>query len=206
MFKVLRKLFVTGIVFWVPVLVTYWVVTVLYGLLMKTLKFEPLRSLTIGMDVQLAGLFAFLFILGAIAATGLLVRNFFGRHLVLWFEYSLKRVPLISAIYSTVKQSLEMIFDEKSTSFREVVIVRFPSYESWSIGFVTKKDQVNGLLTVFVPTTPNPTSGYILFVREDDALSVDLTVDEALKFVISLGTVSSVDAAAILNKTKRESS
>ena len=195
----MKRLFLTGVVFWVPVLVIYWVLHFLYGLVLKSLYVEPIKSLTEGLSTSLASLFSILFITGLIFCTGLLVTNFIGRRLVAWFEYTVKKLPLISSIYSTVKQSLEMIFDEHSQSFREVVLVRFPSETSWSIGFVTNRSET-GMLTVFIPTTPNPTSGYILFVAAADAMKVNMSVDQALKFVISLGTTANPDVTRLIEQ------
>ncbi|MDA9832688.1 DUF502 domain-containing protein [Gammaproteobacteria bacterium] len=193
----MKRLFLTGVVFWVPVLVIYWVLYFLYGLVLKSLYLEPIKSLTEGLSTSVASLFSIFFITALVLSTGILVTNFIGRRLVVWFEYTVKKLPLISSIYSTVKQSLEMIFDEHSQSFREVVLVRFPSESSWSVGFVTNRSE-QGMLTVFIPTTPNPTSGYILFVDHVDAVKVDMSVDQALKFVISLGTTANPDVTRLI--------
>tara|TARA_Y200000002_G_scaffold383247_1_gene404391 strand:+ start:1196 stop:1810 length:615 start_codon:yes stop_codon:yes gene_type:complete len=199
----LRKLFATGILFWLPILITYLVLSFLYRMLTRIVYFEPFRSLTEGMSVEVASIIAVILIIVLIVATGLLVTNYFGRNLVGWIEMTLKRLPLVSSIYTTVKNSLEMIFSEQSKSFREVVLVRFPSYESWSVGFVTNTDD-KGCLTVFVPTTPNPTSGYILFVPREKAVPLDMSIDEALKFVISLGTGSNVPLSNLIPDEKRD--
>ena len=193
----MKRLFLTGVVFWVPVLVIYWVLYFLYGLVLKSLYLEPIKSLTEGLSTSVASLFSIFFITALVLSTGILVTNFIGRRLVVLFEYTVKKLPLISSIYSTVKQSLEMIFDEHSQSFREVVLVRFPSESSWSVGFVTNRSE-QGMLTVFIPTTPNPTSGYILFVDHVDAVKVDMSVDQALKFVISLGTTANPDVTRLI--------
>lgn len=196
----MKKLFLTGVVFWVPLLVIYWVLNFLYGLVLKSLYLEPIKSLTLGLPTSAASFLSILFITGIVLLTGLLVTNFIGRKLVLWFEYTVKKLPLISSIYTTVKQSLEMIFDERGQAFRETVLVRFPLETSWALGFVTARSD-QGLLTVFVPTTPNPTSGFILFVQESDALKVDMPIEQGLKFIISLGTIGIADFSALVYRS-----
>ena len=196
----MKKLFLTGVVFWVPLLVIYWVLNFLYGLVLKSLYLEPIKSLTLGLPTSAASFLSILFITGIVLLTGLLVTNFIGRKLVLWFEYTVKKLPLISSIYTTVKQSLEMIFDERGQAFRETVLVRFPLETSWALGFVTARSD-QGLLTVFVPTTPNPTSGFILFVQESDALKVDMPIEQGFKFIISLGTIGTADFSALVYRS-----
>lgn len=198
MFRVFRRYVIAGIIFWVPILVTYGVVHFLYGLFDKIMQVPPFKMLTVGLG-HWAAIVGFVIIIATLVVTGFFIANYFGKKIIYWGELILARIPLVSSIYSTVKQSLEMIFSEKSHSFREVAMVRFPSQESWSIGFVTNKEK--GILTVFVPTTPNPTSGYILFVPAEKAQILDMTVDEALKFVVSLGTASGrTSAIAVLEK------
>ena len=128
--------------------------------------------------------------------TGLLAGNFIGRKMLQFWEFVLHRIPIVRTIYSAVKQVLETVLVPSSQSFRQVLLVKFPHQESWTLGFLVGQGvaEVNKLLnaemlTVFIPTTPNPTSGYIIIVPRKDAMVLNMSVDEALKFVVSLGVV-----------------
>ena len=100
------------------------------------------------------------------------------------------KIPLIRSVYSGVKQTLQMMTSPNSQAFQRVVLVSFPQPGSWAVGLVTHTNEDSGLLTVFVPTTPNPTSGYVVTVGPNQTEELDISVDEALKYIISLGTIS----------------
>ena len=143
---------------------------------------------------------------------GLLVRNFFGRTLVNWGERILGRIPGVSAVYNSVKQITETVTASNSKSFRKVVMVEYPRKGIWAVGFVSgttqgqAQDKIGDkLINVFLPTTPNPTSGFLLFFPEKDLIELDMTVDQGLKMIISAGIVTPTKAEglAALKKQKQ---
>tara|TARA_B110000459_G_C16618817_1_gene500472 strand:- start:1771 stop:2382 length:612 start_codon:yes stop_codon:yes gene_type:complete len=193
----LKKYFIAGLLFWVPVIVTMVVIdffitiiTTINTLLPANMHPEQLFGFKIP---------GFGFILGIflIVLTGAGVANFFGNKLLKLWEAFLARIPLVRSIYSAVKQSMQVVFSSSGESFRQVVMLEYPRKGLWSVGFVTNvsksESKKNATYTVFVPTTPNPTSGYLLVVPKNDLTFLDLPVDVALKMVISLGTIMPCD-------------
>ena len=142
----------------------------------------------------LLALFSGLVLIGFFAA------NFFGRYLIRLSEYLLDRVPVVKTIYGSIKQILETVLANQSEAFREAVLLEYPRKGSWSIGFLTgttsgevQKVTKDKMINVFVPTTPNPTSGFLLFVPEKDVQKLNMTVEEAIKMVVSGGIVTPPD-------------
>jgi uncharacterized membrane protein len=128
--------------------------------------------------------------------TGMLAANLFGRRLVEIWEHILNRIPLVRSIYSSVKQISSTIFDPSSKSFRKVVMLQYPRKGLWSIGFLTNDNIGNEwsavddrLVAVFIPTTPNPTSGFIIMARNDEITELKISVEEGFKFIISVGVI-----------------
>ena len=129
--------------------------------------------------------------------TGLLAANFIGQKLVHWWERLLARIPVVNSVYNSVKQVSDTLFSSSGNAFRKALLVRYPHQNSWTIAFLTGQpggDVVNHLdeehVSVYVPTTPNPTSGFFLMVPAKDTRELDMTVDEALKYIISMGVVA----------------
>lgn len=196
MLRVLRRYLVTGLVIWVPIIVTVVVIRFLIDLTDRSLlllpdEYHPSRLL--GMDVPGLGiLLTFILLL----VTGLFAANFFGRRLVDLGEKIMARIPLIRSVYSGAKQVAETVFSERNNSFRQVLLVEYPRRGVWCLAFQTSREpgEVHArsgedVLCCFVPTTPNPTSGFIIFVPSDEAIRLDMSVDDALKMIISLGMV-----------------
>ena len=186
----IRKHFVAGVLFWIPVIVTIFIIKLLFELLVSVMKslpepFHPKQWL--GYDIP--GL-ELVIILLLIWVTGVLVANFLGKRVVSWGESLVNRIPLIRSVYSGVKQTMQVMAAPDTQSFRQVVLIQFPHEHSWVVGLVTHYQKENDVLTVFVPTTPNPTSGYVVNVSRSNSKEVDMSVDEALKYIISLGTIS----------------
>ena len=193
----LRKYLITGLLVWVPLGITILVIKLLVDLLDKTLLLLPhaLRPATLigfdipGLGIILTTLFVF--------TSGFIMTNFAGKRLVLWGEDFLERIPLVRSIYSALKQVTETVLTSDKNSFRQVVLIEYPRKGIWTIGFQTSDspDEFNQfakshLLTIFVPTTPNPTSGYILMMPEEDVKKLSMDVEDALKMVMSLGVVT----------------
>jgi uncharacterized membrane protein len=146
----------------------------------------------------------------AILLVGLLTANFIGRRLLLWWEALLRRIPVVNFIYSSVKQVSDTLFSPSGQAFRKAVLLQFPRSGTWAVGFVVGSPGENiggvvgaGALTVYVPTAPNPTSGYIVIVQQQELVELDITVDDALKFVVSMGVAApGVRANAIHELTR----
>ena len=191
----LKKIFFTGLLILVPLGITVWVLNLIVTTLDQTLLLLP-PSVRTQPPFNIPGMGVIL-TLAIILAVGVLGRNFIGRRLFVWWEKLLGRIPVVSAIYSSVKQVSDTLLSPSGQAFRKPVLVEFPRPGSWSIGFVVGSpgSALQGPLTgehasVYVPTAPNPTSGYVLIVSLDQLVDLDITVDEALKFVVSMGVVA----------------
>lgn len=196
----LRRYIVAGVLVWVPIWVTLLALKFMMDLFDTTLELLPGRyqpDYLLGFHVPGLGL---IFALMIVALTGMLVTNILGNRLVRLWEYLLSRIPLVSTIYQAVKQVLTTVFSSSEDSFRNVLLVEYPRKGLWTVAFQTSAGfhyapEMAGeeMLTVFIPTTPNPTSGFLIIVPRKDTLKVNLSVDEALKMVISLGVVMPQD-------------
>jgi uncharacterized membrane protein len=193
----LRKWFVSGLLVIVPVAITLGVLQWLIGLLDRTLlilpeAWQPDRLI----GVHIPG-FGVLLTLAIVLAAGAAASNFMGKKLVHWGDRLVSRIPVVRSIYSSVKQVSDTLFSETGNAFRTAVLVQWPRADVWTIGFVTGApggDVANYLvgdyLSVYVPTTPNPTGGYFVMLRKSDCVELKMSVDEALKYVISMGVVA----------------
>ncbi len=194
--KRLRRILVAGLLIWVPLTVTILVMKLLIELMDRSLLLLP-------PDYRPDALFGFhipgvgaVLTFAVLLVTGVLVSNFVGHKLLGAWESLLSRVPLIRTIYSAVKQVAETIFSESDKSFSKVMLLEYPRKGVFSICFQTASDlgeiadrTGRDLTCVFVPTTPNPTSGFIIMAPTEDLIELDMEVDEALKMVVSLGVV-----------------
>jgi len=192
----LRSYMMAGLLVWVPILVTLVVIRFILNLLDSFFGLLPVNYRPDGwFGVHVPGLGILLSLL-VLFLTGLLLTNFLGRKLVLYWDALVARIPLVRSVHSGVKQVLHTLFTPEGPSFRKVLLVEYPRKGLWSIAFQTGKvsQSINGvseeeLVTIFIPTTPNPTSGFLMMVPQKDVVELDLSVDEALKMVISLGVV-----------------
>ena len=192
----LRKWFVAGLLVIVPVAITIAVLQWIIGTLDQTLlilpeSWRPDRLI----GVHIPG-FGVLLTLAILLVVGAVVSNFLGKKLVTWGDTLVSRIPVVRSIYSSVKQVSDTLFSPSGNAFRTAVLVQWPRPEVWTIGFVTGTpggDVTNYLvgdyLSVYVPTTPNPTGGYFVMLRKSDCVELKMSVDEALKYVISMGVV-----------------
>jgi uncharacterized membrane protein len=193
----LRKWFVAGLLVVVPVAITLGVLQWIIGLLDQTLLILPVGwqpDRLIGFHIPGFGV---LLTLAILLAIGAVVSNFVGKTLVSWGDKLVSRIPVVRSIYSSVKQVSDTLFSESGNAFRTAVLVQWPRADVWTIGFVTGSpggDVTNYLVgdyvSVYVPTTPNPTGGYFVMLRKSDCVELKMTVDEALKYVISMGVVA----------------
>lgn len=214
----LRKYFVAGLLVWLPLVATYVVLSFAINLIDRSLLLLPVAyrpETWIGFKIP--GLGVILTVL-LVMITGLIAANFFGRRLVSAWESILSRIPLVRTVYGAVKQITQSLFADASQSFREVVLVEYPRRDLWMLAFVTGdtpnkfKDVVGReLINIYVPTTPNPTSGFYLMVPPEDIRRLDIPVEVGLKMILSAGVVNPLDdpveaekiAAEIRQKEKR---
>ena len=191
----LRRYLVAGILIWLPILATIWVVTFIIRIMDRTLLLLPAAyrpQELVGFALPGVGaLFAFAVVL----ATGLLATNLIGRHLVALWEDLLARIPFVRSVYSGVKSFTESVFS-KSSSFRTVVMVEYPRKGIWSLGFMTAEDvpevsQKTGEqhACVYISNALNPTAGFLVILPRDQAVELDMSVDAAMKMIITCGVV-----------------
>jgi uncharacterized membrane protein len=205
--QLIKRYFITGLLIWVPLVITGWVLSTIVSALDQSLRLLP-ESVhpqhIFGFAIPGAGA---LLTLGMILLTGLLATNFIGQKLVIWWEKLLARIPVVNSVYNSVKQVSDTLFSPNGNAFRKAVLVRYPHQESWTIAFLTGQpggDVVNHLpgdyVSVYVPTTPNPTSGFFLMMPAKDVVELEMTVDEALKYIISMGVVAPPPSPRAINK------
>jgi uncharacterized membrane protein len=192
----MKKYLITGLLIWIPLVITLWVLKFIVDALDQTLHLLPPEFRTenwLGIHVPGMGAVMTLVI---VFLTGLLTTNLIGAKLVnLWHEV-LHRIPVVNSIYSSVKQISDTLFSSSGQAFRKALLVQWPHQGMWTIAFLTGRPggdlavHLNGdFVSVYVPTTPNPTGGYFVVVARKDVIELDMTVDEALKYVISMGVV-----------------
>ena len=192
----LRKYIIAGLLVWLPLAATVVIVKLVVDLLDNIiLLLPPEYQPTAVLGFSIPG-FGIILAISILLITGMFAANLFGRRLVEFWEAILSRIPLVRSIYSSVKQISTTILDSNGKSFRKVVMLQYPRKGIWSIGFLTNEDvstDIEGLnedlVAVFVPTTPNPTSGFIIMAPRDDITELDMSVEEGFKFIISMGVI-----------------
>jgi uncharacterized membrane protein len=190
----MKKYFITGLLIWIPLVITIWVLVFIFDFLDQSLLLLPDRFHTEHwLGVHIPGLGAILTI-AVIFGTGFLATNYVGARLLRVGNDLLHRIPVVNSIYSSVKQISDTLFSSSGQAFRKAVLVRWPHEGAWTIAFITGTpggDVVNHIppdcLSLYVPTTPNPTGGYFVIVKRSDVIELDMTVDQALKYIISMG-------------------
>lgn len=193
----LRKYLVAGLLIWLPLAITLWVLDFIVTTMDRTLMVLPASlhpDQVLGVHVPGLGLVMSVIIL---LVTGALAANIIGARMFSWWESVLVKIPIVRPIYSSVKQVSDTLFASKGQSFRKVVLIEFPNRGQWTFGFIVgapgaaiERETAGDLITVYVPTAPNPTSGYVLLVRPAEVKELDVTVDDALKFHLSMGVVA----------------
>ena len=198
----LRKWLFTGLLVIVPGVITIAVLNWIVGTLDQTLQILPLAwhpDKVLGFHIPGFGVLLTLLILLVVGATA---SNFAGRKLVQWGDRLVSRIPVVRSIYSSVKQVSDTLFSESGNAFRTAVLVQWPREGVWTVAFITGtpggavaaylRDE---FVSVYVPSTPNPTGGYFVMVRKSDCVELDMSVDAALKYIISMGVVAPSDPA-----------
>lgn len=192
----LRKYLIAGILVWLPLGVTVLVVKLFVDLMDRTLLLIPPQytpEALLGFSIPGLGVLLSVLI---ILFTGMIAANLLGGKLVALWESILARIPLVRSIYSAVKQLTETLFSPSGQSFRKVLLVEYPRKGAWTLAFQTGTDageaqQKTGedVINIYVPTTPNPTSGFFLMIPRRDVIELDMSVDEGLRMIISMGVV-----------------
>ena len=194
--RTLRNYLIAGLLVWIPIMVTVWVVRFLSGILDSSLVLLPPSwrpEALVGQYVPGVGIVLSLLLL---LVTGVLVRNIFGGRIVAGAESLVRRIPVVGPVYSGAKTFSETVLTDKGSSFRQVVMVEFPRKGIYSVGFITSEEleevqfkTAEDVVCVFVPTTPNPTTGFIVMVPRQNVVKLDMTVDEAFRMLLTLGVV-----------------
>lgn len=193
----MRKYLVTGLLIWVPLVITIWVLNLVVSTMDQSLLLLPPQFRTEAVwGIHIPGLGVVL-TLAVVLLTGILGANFIGQRLLNIGNQVLNRIPVVASIYSAVKQVSDTLLSESGQAFRKALLVPYPHAGSYTIAFLTGTpggDLVNHLqgeyVSVYVPTTPNPTSGFFLMMKKSDTVELDMSVDDALKYIISMGVVA----------------
>ena len=204
-----KKNILTGLLVLIPIVLTLWVLVTLTQFLDQVLLFLPKEvQPDIFFDGAIPG-YGVIVTLIVVFLTGVIANNFFGKKIITIYEYVLNKVPVISSIYKGIKQVSDTLLSNSGQAFSKAVLIEFPNAGTYTFAFVTgvPNDQIAKYLkgkfvNVYVPTTPNPTSGYTLIVPTKKIIEIDLSVDQVLKYVISMG-VSTTDKEFIKNNKKK---
>ncbi|HEX4326498.1 MAG TPA: DUF502 domain-containing protein [Burkholderiales bacterium] len=190
----LKKYFITGLLIWLPLTITFWVIRFIV-----TAMDDTLPSWMTPSWVELYHVPGFGLVMAAVIVllTGVLTANIVGAWLLKLWEAVLKRIPIVSTIYSSVKQVSDTVLSPNGQAFRKAVLVQYPRNGCWTIAFVTGSpgpgvaEHLPGEhVSVYVPTTPNPTSGFFLILPKSEVIEVEMSVDTALKYIVSMGVVA----------------
>jgi len=192
----LKKYLITGLLIWIPLVITLWVLKLVVDVLDQSLLLLPLAWQTENwLGLHVPGLGAILTVL-IVLLTGVFATNFFGARLVVVWHDILHRIPVVNSIYSSVKQISDTLFSSSGQAFRKALLVQWPQEGNWTIAFLTGAPGGEVLrhvppdcVAVYVPTTPNPTGGYFVIVPRKNVIELEMSVDQALKYVISMGVV-----------------
>jgi uncharacterized membrane protein len=193
---VIRRYLIAGLLVWLPLGVTILVIRLLVGFMDKTLQVIPKEwqpDQVLGFHIPGLGL---VLAVAIVLLTGIIVANFFGRQVVALWESFLARIPLVRTIYISVKQIAETLLSSTGQSFRKVLLIEYPRRGIWTLAFQTGNavNEVQSrtgvdIVHVFVPTTPNPTSGFFIMMPKDDIIELSMSVDDALKMIMSVGVI-----------------
>jgi len=195
-FDAVKKYLITGLLIWIPLAITIWVLKLVVDMMDQSLLLLPQAFRTeswLGFHIPGLGV---ILTLAIVFGTGVFATNFFGAQLVVLWHEVLHRIPVVNSVYSSVKQISDTLFSSSGQAFRKALLVQWPHPGAWTIAFMTgvpggdvAKHVPPDCVSVYVPTTPNPTGGYFIVVSRKDVIELDMTVDQALKYIISMGVV-----------------
>lgn len=191
-----RRYLAAGLLVWVPLGFTVLIIRFLVEFMDRTLLLLPdAYQPEVWIGYKIPGLGAVLTLV-VVLFTGIVVANFFGRKLVAFWEGILSRIPLVRSIYSSAKQVAETMFSGSARSFRQVVMLEYPRKGLWTLAFVTgsgirqlREEVGEDMISIYVPTTPNPTSGFFLMVKKSEVVNLNISVDDGLKLILSTGVL-----------------
>ena len=199
----MKRYFITGLLIWVPLGITLWVLDLLIGTMDQSLTVLPVAwqpEAWLGMRIPGLGVILTLLV---IVLTGVFGANFFGQKIIDFWERQLIRIPVVKTIYGSVKQVSDTLLSGNGHAFRKVLLVRYPHPQAWSLAFQTNlPDEVARLLpdehvAVFIPTTPSPVNGFYFYVKKSEVIELNMSVDRALKNIVSMGVASSETRSGI---------
>ncbi|MBA0901429.1 MAG: DUF502 domain-containing protein [Candidatus Nitrotoga sp.] len=203
----MKKYLLTGLLVWVPLGITLWALNLTISTLDQSLILLPINWYPDKLlGVHIPGLGVILTV-AIVLCTGLLVRNVLGQRLLRYWEDLLRRIPIVNSIYHSVKQVSDTLLSSNGLAFRKVLLVRYPHQEAWSLAFQTSipsevsqqfEDEYIG---VFIPTAPSPVNGFYFYVRRADTIELNISVDAALKSIISMGVVATVTSPSSLSSS-----
>jgi uncharacterized membrane protein len=192
----LKKYFITGLLIWIPLAITVWVLSSIIGTMDQSLRLLPSAihpENLLGFNIPGAGTLLTLLV---ILVTGVVATNIIGQRMVRFWEGILSRIPVVKSIYYSVKQISDTVFSGTGDAFKKVLLVHYPHPQAWSVAFQTglpAETVVNAsgeeLVSVFIPTAPSPVNGFFFFVRKQDTIELNMSVDDALKYIVSMGVV-----------------
>lgn len=191
--KNIKNYLITGLLVWLPISLTIWIIKILLESLDKIIP-NQVTQMLFGVNIPGIGL---IFVIMILLITGIIARNVFGRSLLLLSNKIILKIPVVKSLYKGIRQVSYTLLSSNGTAFRKALLVQFPHQNAWTIGFITGNTSHDAItdgehdeyLNVYVPTTPNPTSGYFIIVKKSDTKDINMTVEEALRYVISMGTV-----------------
>jgi len=193
----MRKYFITGLLILVPLAITAWVLNLVISTMDQSLLIVPVRwqpKTLVGFDIPGLGT---ILTIAIVFFTGLLTNNLVGNYIVRLWERLLHRIPVVSSLYGSVKQVSDTLFSSSGNAFRKAVLLPYPHPNSYTIGFLTgvpggdvQNHLAGDYVSVYVPTTPNPTSGFFLMMERSQVVELDMSVDAALKYIVSMGVVA----------------
>lgn len=208
----LKKYFITGLLIWIPLVITVWVLAAIVGIMDQSLELLPhaIHPVNLlGFNIPGAGTLLTLLV---ILLTGLVTANIIGQKLVEFWEALLARIPIVKSIYYSVKQVSDTLFSGSGEAFRKVLLVHYPHPQAWSVAFQTGTParQIGELLddehvSVFIPTAPSPVNGFFFFVKKSETIELDISVDDALKYIVSMGVVTPAQRhPGLIGRTRNE--
>jgi uncharacterized membrane protein len=192
----MKKYLIAGLLVWMPLGITFLVVRAIVDFLDRSLLLLPYAYQPDNLlGFHIPG-FGVVLAVVMVLTTGMIVANFLGRRIVVAWESLLARIPVVRNLYAGIKQVLEAVLAADGKSFRKVLLVEYPRKGVWSLAFMTSSDlgevqekTAGDVVSVFIPTTPNPTSGFVLMVQRSEVIEMDMTIEEGLKMIISMGVV-----------------
>jgi len=200
MYKFLQRHFLTGLLSMTPLVITSWILWRFYVLISATMRpwLRKIPAITETYPEFLLTFFGVIVFILLITLVGLFTRNLIGIAFFRLLERFFQQIPIVKSVFSAVKQIAEVFLRDRRTAFQKVVVFAYPRLDLYSIGFVTRDEPGHPLVNVFLPTAPNPTSGFMLLVPREELTEVDIPVEEAIKLIVSGGSIMTDGQASLI--------